>query len=65
MHLTLGNMLRMTELTGPNWVDKIDKIIQEISWALQSTVNTVTKYTPEEIIVGRNMILPIAIRLDF
>eukprot|EP00957_Ditylum_brightwellii_P010538 798003-Ditylum_brightwellii.AAC.1 len=46
VHLTLAKMFRVTNFQGQHWTREVDRIIQSTAWAMQSTINTTTKYYP-------------------
>ena len=67
VHLTLGNMLRTHEMDksilDPN--DPFTGIIQHCAWAIRTTVNIITGYSPAQLIFGRDMIHDVSFIIDW
>eukprot|EP00957_Ditylum_brightwellii_P083609 6355511-Ditylum_brightwellii.AAC.1 len=57
VHLTLAEMFRVTEFQGKHWRREVDRILQATVWAMRLTISTTTKYLPEQIIFGQDMIM--------
>eukprot|EP00957_Ditylum_brightwellii_P124017 9453027-Ditylum_brightwellii.AAC.2 len=57
VHLTLAEMFRVTIFQGQHWRREVDRILQSTAWAMQSMINTTTKYSPGQMIFGLDMIM--------
>ena len=64
MHLTAADMLRTMTFTGENWMEGLDKALQTVSWAIRSTVSTMSGYTPGQLIFSRDMIMQSTVITD-
>ena len=63
----MGDMLRDKDfILDPRltWRDEVDNILQSVAWAIQTTVNTSSKYSQEQLSFDRDMILPHKINCD-
>ena len=47
------------------WRDEVDNILQSVTWAIITTVNTSTKHSPGQLAFSRDMILPLKIHCDW
>jgi len=59
MHLVIAEMLRTQELVIPLKIkpsDEIRRILQSVAFAIRATKSSVTKYSPGEMIYGRDMV---------
>ena len=45
-HLTMGDKLRTTIFEGEDWMGDLDQELQGTAWAIRSTVNSTSKYSP-------------------
>ena len=64
----MGDMLHNEDFgTDPKliWRDEVDIIFPSVAWAIRTTVNTSTKYSPGQLALGRDMILPLKIQCDW
>jgi len=43
----------------------MDGILTSIAWALRSTMHTTLNVTPDELVFGRDMILPLQFKADW
>eukprot|EP00957_Ditylum_brightwellii_P097807 7447771-Ditylum_brightwellii.AAC.1 len=57
VHLMLAEMFWATDFQGQHWRREVDRILQSTAWAMQSTIITTTKYSPGQMIFGRDMIM--------
>eukprot|EP00957_Ditylum_brightwellii_P181035 13791191-Ditylum_brightwellii.AAC.1 len=46
VQLMLAKMFWVTNFQGQNWRREVDRILQSTAWAMRSTINTTTKYSP-------------------
>eukprot|EP00957_Ditylum_brightwellii_P054483 4128334-Ditylum_brightwellii.AAC.1 len=57
MHLTIGDMLRMTVFEGDNWWFEMNYTLQAIAWALRTTVPSTIPYSPGTLAFNYDMIM--------
>ena len=68
MHLVLCEMLRTQELHVPEYstADKeIDRILQSAAWAMRTSTNMITKYSPGQLVFNRDMIIHKTVLADW
>ena len=66
----MADMLRTIDITSETESEEdikfeIDTVFQAVSWALRTTVSTVTKTSPGQIIFGRDMIFDFSVRANW
>ena len=64
-HLTMGDMLRTMEFNGPTWKLEVNDALQSVAWAIRSTINTMSGYTPGQLIFSKDMIMRVKIVADW
>jgi hypothetical protein len=65
VHLTMGDMLRTMHFTGEDWFQELTRTLQQVAWAVRSTVSTSVGYSPGQLIFNRDMIMETKIKVDW
>ena len=70
MHLTMADMLRTVSINVQDENEdeiktEIDNVFQAVAWSLRTTVSTVTKVSPGQVVFGRDMIFDFKIRANW
>eukprot|EP00957_Ditylum_brightwellii_P117360 8950496-Ditylum_brightwellii.AAC.1 len=65
MHLTIGDMLRMTVFKGVDWWFEMNYTLQAIAWALRTTVPSMIPYSPGTLAFNYDMIMQTKVKVDW
>ena len=68
MHLVLCEMIRTQELHVPEFSTtdrEIDMILQSAAWAMRTSTNLITKYSPGQLVFGRDMVIDKSVLADW
>ena len=66
LHLTIGDMIRCETFDAEsNWGREVDVLLSNCAWAIRSTCSTVTGKSPGQLLFGRDMIMQIAIDIQW
>ena len=54
----MGDMLRTSQFfIGEYWIEDQKRAFQAVAWAIRSTINSITNYTPGQLAFGQDMIM--------
>ena len=66
IHLTMGDMLRIQEFEATeNWQQQVHSIYQAIAWAIRSTVQSTTDYSPGQLVFSKDMLMQFQVNIDW
>ena len=64
-HLTMGDKLRTTIFEGEDWLSDVDQQLQATAWAIRSTINSASNYSPGQLAFGYDMIFQARVIVDW
>ena len=65
IHLVMGNMTRSQLATEKKFDDPVADMTAACAWAIRSTISTVTKHSPGQLVFNQDMILRIEIAANW
>ena len=58
MHLKMEDTLRTMEFVGTDWFSELDRALRAVVWAIHSTVSAASGYSPGQLSLSRDMVIP-------
>ncbi len=61
----MGDMLRTMTFSGTDWFSEMQRALDEVAWAVQTTINPLIKHSPCHLAFNQDMIFCRAVQVDW
>jgi transposase InsO family protein len=65
VHLTMGDMLYTMTFSGEDWFKDMQRALDAVAWAVQTTINPLIKHSPCHLAFNQDMIFRCAEQVDW
>ena len=63
--MSMADMLCIQTFEGSDWSTQIDTILKAVSWAIWSTINSTSNYSPGQLAFSQDMTMQMKVNIDW